>query len=45
MYTLKTYWNLLEKVPPRELRLSKYESEQPLASFSLDLTLALPRQV
>ena len=26
---LKTYWNLLEKVPPRALKLSKYESEQP----------------
>jgi len=29
----QTYWSLLEKVPPKKLKLRKYESEQPLASY------------
>jgi hypothetical protein len=24
---IQTYWNLLEKIPPRELKLTKYDDE------------------
>jgi hypothetical protein len=35
----KTYWNLLEKVPPRDLKLTKYETRFTLSLLLISIPL------